>query len=115
MRGSLPSAAIDTSELVPVDVVIQRNHLLKKESTIGKLACRIACEAVFGPAIMKQCTPFGTKTLPGLPQDELYFMKQTVFSFFPQYWANPIEFEVTWKTCVRAMQQACKRPRLGHN
>ena len=95
--------------------MIQRYNLLKKESTIGKLACRIAREAVFGQTVMKQCTPFGTKALPGLPQNKLYFMKQTVFSFFPQYWAKPIEFEATWKTCVEAMQQAYKRLRLGHN
>ena len=113
--GTLPSSDIDKNGLVPIDVVLQRNSTLRKESSAGKLACRIAREAVFVPNIMKRCTPFGTKLYPGLPQKELLQIERTIFNLFPQYWGSQVEFEGLWKSCVEAIQQSCKRLRLGRN
>ncbi len=98
---------------MPIEVVLQQNSNLKKESCAGKLACRIAREAVFGTEVMKKCTPFGSKSLPVLPQTERLEIKKAIFNIFPQYWGNPLEFEGLWKTCVESIQQCCKRLRLG--
>ena len=51
----------------------------------------------------------GFRDYPALPQAELNELKQTIFNLFPQYWANPIEFEATWSTCTEAIGQLCKR------
>ena len=79
---------------------------------MGTLACKIAKEAMFGKEVMKQCTPFGNRTLPALSSQELFEVKKAIFSQYPQYWRNPVEFEGTWKKCVEAIQQACKHFRL---
>ena len=76
---------------------------------MGKLACRLAQEAVFGIEVMKRCTPYVTKLLTGLPILEILEIKKEIFNLIPQYWGNPAEFEATWKTCVDAIQQCCKR------
>ena len=111
--NSLPSSAIDRSGLCTVEEVLLKYPKLKVEGKMGKLACRLAQEAVFGTEIMKRCTPYGTKLLTGLPSLELFEIKKEIFNLLPQYWGNPAEFESTWKTCVDAIQQCCKR--LRHN
>ncbi len=73
----------------------------------------MAKEALFGPDVMKLCTPIGSRDKPGLPAKEFGELKKAIFTQFPQYWKNPIEFEGTWKKCVEAVQQCCKRLRLG--
>ncbi len=86
---TLPSTDIYKLALVPIEVVLQRNSNLKKESCAPTLACRIAREAVFGTEVMKKCTRFGSKSLPALPQTELLEIKKAIFNIFPQYWGNP--------------------------
>ena len=50
---------------------------------------------------------------PALPTKELNELKQTIFSLFPKYRANPIEFEAVWKECAKAIGQVCKRLRTN--
>ena len=84
---------------------------LRCESNAGTLACKLAKEAIFGAEVMKRCTPIGIAGLPGLPEKELKELKKVMFMQFPQYWKNPVEFEPTWKRCLEAVQQGCKRQR----
>ena len=41
--------------------------------------------------VMKQCTPIGSRELPGLPEKELKMLKKA------QYWRNKVEFEPVWR------------------
>ena len=45
--------------------------------------------------------------------NELIELKKVMFTQFPQYWKNPVEFEPLWKKCLESVQQGCKRLRLG--
>ena len=54
---------------------------------------------------MKKCTPFRTKALPGLPQDEVDFMKQTVFSFLH----NIGQTQLSLKQCEKLVLRQCKK------
>ena len=110
---ALPSSAIKNDKLVTVEKVTEKYPKLKEECKAGTLACKIAKEALFGPEVMMQCTPIGNRELPGLPTKELQQLKKTMFSRFPQYWNNPVEFEPVWKKCLESVQQGCKRLRLG--
>ena len=70
---------------------------------------------LFGTEVMKQCTPIGSRDKPGLPAAELRELKKAIFTQFPQFWKCPVEFESTWKKCLEAIQQSCKRLRLNNN
>ena len=111
--NALPSSAIDKTKLLSVESIIERYPKLSTESKAGTLACKIAKQAIFGGDVMKQCTPIGNRELPGLPAQELKELKKIMFMRFPQYWKNPAEFESVWKRCLEAVQQGCKRLRLG--
>ena len=111
--NSLPSSAIRKDNLLSVEDVLKKYPKLKHESKAGTLACKLAKEAIFGSDVLKQCTPIGNRELPGLPEKELKVLKKTMFSRFPQYWSNKVEFEPVWKRCLEAVQQCCKRQRLG--
>ena len=77
----------------------------------GTFAQLLAKEAVFGPEVMKQCTPNGNGSLYALPQNGLYKIKKIVFDQYPQYWSKPQEFEPVWSRCQRAIEQCCGRLR----
>ena len=110
---ALPSSRIDRSKLDTVEKVVQKHHKFRGECKAGTLACKIAKEAIFGTEIMKICTPVGSRDKPGLPTKELAELKKVMYMQFPQFWRNPVEFEPVWKRCLEAVQQGCKRLRLG--
>ena len=110
-QNALPSSVIDKSVLCKVEEVIARYHKLRGESKAGTLACKLAQEAIFGKDVMKQCTPAGSRELPGLPVKELVELKKIMFQQFPQYRRSPVEFEPIWRKCIDAVQQSCKRLR----
>ena len=76
---------------------------------MGLLAITMAREAMFGPTVMGQCTPIGTKAKKALPQKELYEIKLAIFRLYPSCWLEPEKFEEIWKVCHTAIQQACGR------
>ena len=69
---------------------------------VGLLALTLAREAVFGPEIMAQCTPLGTRMKKALPQKELYQIKAEIFQC---YHLEPQRFEDIWKRCHIVIQQ----------
>ena len=110
----LPSSEIKKDKLVPADHVIQKYPNLRKNNVIGTLAVKLAKEAFYGEDILVRCTVMGCNSYPALPQQELNNLKQTVFSLFPVYWSNPVEFEsIIWCQCVNAIGQSCKRLRAS--
>ena len=44
----------------------------------GKLANKLAKDAIFGTTVMKRCTPGGTRELPALPKLKIIALKKTV-------------------------------------
>ena len=50
---------------------------LHTECMIGKLYVKLALEAIFGGAVLKQCTPRGWGGFPVLPQVKLVLLKST--------------------------------------
>ena len=106
--NTLPSQQIPKTKLLTPQAILQKYSKLRGEALAGVLAVKLAREAYFGPEVMKKCTVRGSRSLPGLPHTELCQLKQTVFSSFPQYWANPVEFEPVWTKCSAAVGQACK-------
>ena len=74
---SLQSSDINKDELISVEKVIAKYLKLKPECKAGKLACKIAKEAVFGANVMKRCTPVGNTEFPGLPEKELQQLKKS--------------------------------------
>ena len=110
---ALPSSRIDRSKLETVEKVIEKYPRLRAECKAGTLAWKVAKEAIFGPEVMKECTPVGSRDKPGLPTKELSELKKVMFTQYPQYWKNPVEFEPVWKRCLESVQQGCKRMRLG--
>ncbi len=70
---------------------------------------KLARQAIFGDAVLAQCTPGGSRELPALPNDELNFLKEVMFDQFSQYWSNPVEFESVMgcllQCCWTSMQE----------
>jgi hypothetical protein len=114
---ALPSSAIPKECLLPVADVLSKHSNLRTESKMGKLAVKLAKECIFGESVMQQCTPRGFKQLPALPQQEVYFLKTTLYSQFSGFWSAPEKFEKKWLTVQEALGQSCKRLRylLGDN
>ena len=73
------------------------------------LATKLAKEAVFGEKIMKLYISFESRSLPGLPTAEFNKLKEVLFRCTPQFWGNPVEFEIVWSDCITSIGQACKR------
>ena len=109
--NALPSSRIKKDKLKTVESVIKKYPKLKDECKAGRLACKLAQEALFGEEVMKECTPIGNRDLPALPQKELRELKKVMFMQYPQYWKTAVEFEPVWKKCLEAVQQLCKRLR----
>ena len=68
---ALPSSLINKEQLQPVEDVVRKYVKLRGESNAGRLACKIAKEAIFRPDVTKMCTPIGSREKPGLPLKEL--------------------------------------------
>ena len=109
-----PSSWIDESQLASIEEVVASNPNLTTLSRAGKLACKLAREAVFGEEVMRRCTPLGNKERPGLPLHEMNVLKRAMREIF-SYVLNAMEFERMWKRCMEAVQQACKRLRSKTN
>ena len=109
--ATLPSSEIARHTLRSVDEVLEENAKLRTESTAGTLCQKLAKEAIFGKAVMKKCTPNGTREFPALPREELYKLKTVMFKQFPRYRSCPGAFESLWKKCMTSIEQACKRLR----
>ena len=109
---ALPSERIAKDKLASPQVILSKYYKLRGDALAGTLGVKLAREAYFGPEVMKLCTVRGNRGFPGLPHAELCQLKQTLFSVFPQFWANPVEFEPVWTKCSAAIGQACKALRF---
>ena len=107
--NALPSSSIIRDNLRPIHVILKKHNSLKNDvKNAGRLASVLACEAVFGPEIMTQCTPLGGNTnLKGLPLKELYTLKKIILHQYPQFWEDVKSFEPTWKKCQIALEHCC--------
>ena len=108
---TLSSSAIALNKLSDPDEVIKKYKNYRTISKAPTLTTKLAIAAYFGERVLKQCTVFGCREQPALPIKELNDLKQKVFSLFPQFWVNPLDFEATWGLCAEAVGQACKRLR----
>lgn len=91
--------------------MIEANFKLAKLNKASTLAVKLAKDAVFGEDVIRKCTPLGGRDLPGLPTEELFFLKKSIFDLFPTEWKNPEELEATWSNCIDSIGQACERIR----
>ena len=58
----------------------------------------------------------GARDEPALPLKELNELKLKIFSFLPETWGNPLDFEETWTECTVSIGEECKKQRnLGKN
>lgn len=113
-NASLSSIEICKENLIPYKDVMKMNPTLQKENVIGKLAIKLAVQSFFGENVMRKCTVLGCREFPALPLIELNNLKQALFTHFPAYYNNPIEFEdKIWNSCVTSIGQKCKRLRNG--
>lgn len=108
---TLTSTAIPKATLKDPDEGIARYKNYHTISKAPTLATKLASQAYFGEQVLKRCTVLGYREQPSLPIDELNDLKQKLFSLFPQFWTNPLDFEPTWGACVEAIGQCCKRLR----
>ena len=112
----LSSSQINQTGLIDPDIIIKRYANYHTLSRISTLAQRLASKSYFGDDVLEKCTVMGCRDHPALPLKELNDLKQKIFSLFPQFWANPIQFEDTWTNCANAIGQRCKRnKRKGYN
>ena len=107
----LASSTIPKATLKDPDEVIARYKNYHTISKAPTLATKLASQAYFGEQVLKRCTVLGYREQPALPIDELNDLRQKLFSLFPQFWTNPLDFESTWAACVEAIGQCCKRLR----
>ena len=71
----LPSTSINKLKLKTIDDILAKYQTLRCESKAGKLAVRLAKEAVFGEDILAQYTGGEVRDLPALPLSELNELK----------------------------------------
>ena len=99
-KASLPSVEIKEN-LIPCDIVLKKYPSLHQENVIGKLVVKLARDCLFGSDILSKCTVMRYCDYP-------YELKQAIFSVFPKYWQNQIQFESKiWSTCVNSIGQLC--------
>lgn len=111
----LSSSQINQAELIDPNTVIKKYSNYRSLSRVSTLAQRLASESYFGDDVLEKCTVMGCRDNPALPLKELNELKQKIFSLFPQFWGNPIQFEDTWTTCANAIGQRCKRKKKKKN
>ena len=109
--NNLPSAAIIKEALISPSQAFAKYHKLLVVSKAPTLATKLARDVFFGTSVLRRCTVMGCREQPGLPVKELNELKEAMFTKFPQYWANPVDFEEVWAQCVDAIGQLCKRLR----
>ena len=71
----MSSEEIAQSGYKSIPEVLLKYPDLQSECKIGKLAVKLAREAVFGDAVLRRCTPKGWQDMPALPQRELNMLK----------------------------------------
>ena len=109
----LSSAQINRAELIDPDIVIRRYPSYHCISRVPTLAQRLASQSYFGDNMLSKCTVMGYRDSPALPLRELNNLKQKLFLLFPNFWANPLDFEDTWMRCTISIGQRCKRMARG--
>ena len=92
----LLSSSIDKTTLHDVDQVVNENIKLKNKDKAATLCQILARQCFFGKEVMGRCTPGGKQGF-GLPREELYAPKQTMFDMFPKYKDCPEQFEPIWE------------------
>ena len=104
----LSSSAIDRSSLFTVKQVLS----MFEGNNIAVVASKLAEMAVYGLCVLKKCTPRGQSKYTALPQDELYFLKQTLLDHTPAVWDDPNLFEEIWsKQCMSRIAGSCNQAR----
>ena len=108
LANVLPSSAIEKHKLLTIEetLSVPNFHTFTMEN-VGKISAILAREAIFGVKVMAKCTPLCAGKLPGLPINELYWLKHTMLQRFPHYWHNVSDFETVWKRCQRALEHCC--------
>ena len=109
----LSSAQINRAELIDPDIVIRRYPSYHCISRVLTLAQRLASQSYFGDNMLSKCTVMGCRDSPTLPLRELNNLKQKLFLLFPNFWANPLDFEETWTRCTVSIGQRSKRMARG--
>ena len=109
--SEMSSEEIARSGLKSIPEVLLKYPDLQSECKIGKLAVKLAREAVFGDAVLRRYTPKGWQDMPALPQRELNMLKTALYKNLPRYWSCPEAFEKKWTIAQEAIAQACKRLR----
>ena len=66
-----------------ISQVIESNPRLTQANKVNTFAARIARDDVYGENLMKKCTALGGRELPGLPRNELFKIKKTIFDLLP--------------------------------
>ena len=105
----MSASQINKAVLVNPDVVIQKFSSYQSVNRVPTLAQRLASQSYFGDDVLGRCTVMGCRNSPALPLRELNNLKQKLFLLFPQFWANPVDFEEVWTRCAAAIGQRCKR------
>lgn len=105
----LSSSQINRAGLTDPNTIIKKYAHYRTLSRVSTLAQKLASDSYFGDDVLEKCTVMGCRDFPALPLKELNELKQKIFSLFPQFWANPVQFEDTWTNCVNAIGQRCKR------
>ncbi len=108
---TLGSSVIAKDKLSNPDEVIAKYNNYHTVSKAPILATKLASQAYFGDRVLKRCMVLGYRNQPAMPIKQLNDLKQKVFSVFPQFWANPLDFEVSWAACTEAIGWSCKRLR----
>ena len=66
---------------------------------------KLAKEAYFGYAVMKQSTVHGNRSFPALPANQLHELKLVIKSVLQDV---DCEFEDVWRACEEAIGHACR-------
>ena len=106
----LDSVSIDKSKPLPVDVVVAKYPRLRVVEKASRLAVKLAKESVFGEEVMRQCTVFGTRQLPGLPREELFQLKKAASTSSPNSGATLLNLSLCGKTVVSVNQASKSLP-----
>ena len=91
---ALTSSLIKKEQLKPVEDVVCKYSKLRGECNAGRMVCKIAKEAIFGPEVMKLCTPIGSQDKPGLPVKNLQELKKLCSCIFPSSGIIPLNLKV---------------------
>lgn len=75
---SSASRSVPKRNLKPVDVVLALNTHLGGESRMGKLACKLARDCVFGEDVMDHCSVYGCRGYEALSPEGILLIKDLI-------------------------------------